>query len=91
MAVLYETPHRGLPHQNSAPGLCLEDKFEVIKEIGDGSFGSVSLARVRSAGATIARRGTMVGHFSCREIPYTILTLTSLGRSKNHEEDFRLI
>jgi meiosis induction protein kinase IME2/SME1 len=32
----------------------------VIKEIGDGSFGSVALARVRGAGASVARRGTMV-------------------------------
>lgn len=39
---------------------CLEDKFEIIKDIGDGSFGSVALARVRTAGAQIARRGTMV-------------------------------
>lgn len=39
---------------------CLEDKFEIIKDIGDGSFGSVALARVRTAGAHIARRGTMV-------------------------------
>jgi meiosis induction protein kinase IME2/SME1 len=60
MAVLYDTPHRGFPHQNTASGLGLDDKFEIIKEIGDGSFGSVSLARVRSAGAAIARRGTMV-------------------------------
>jgi meiosis induction protein kinase IME2/SME1 len=73
MAVLYETPHRVHPHQHSAHGLCLEDKFEVIKEIGDGSFGSVSLARVRSAGAAIARRGTMVGHLS-REICPLVLT-----------------
>lgn len=40
--------------------LPLEDRFEVIKEIGDGSFGSVALARVRGAGASVARRGTMV-------------------------------
>lgn len=39
---------------------CLEDKFEIIKEVGDGSFGSVALARVRTNGAHIARRGTMV-------------------------------
>jgi serine/threonine protein kinase len=32
----------------------------VMKEIGDGSFGSVALARVRTAGAHIARRGTLV-------------------------------
>ncbi|KAL8969640.1 MAG: hypothetical protein Q9183_001907 [Haloplaca sp. 2 TL-2023] len=39
---------------------CLEDRFEVLKDIGDGSFGSVALARVRTAGAQIARRGTLV-------------------------------
>ncbi|RAL06531.1 serine/threonine-protein kinase [Aspergillus homomorphus CBS 101889] len=38
----------------------LEDRFEVIKEVGDGSFGSVAVARVRTAGANVARRGTMV-------------------------------
>ena len=38
----------------------LEDRFEVIKEIGDGSFGSVALARVRANGANVARRGTLV-------------------------------
>ena len=40
--------------------MALEDRFEVLKEIGDGSFGSVVLARVRSAGASVARRGTVV-------------------------------
>ena len=39
----------------------LEGRFEVIKEIGDGSFGNVVLARVRAAGSSVARRGTMVG------------------------------
>jgi meiosis induction protein kinase IME2/SME1 len=39
----------------------LEDRFEVLKEIGDGSFGSVALARVRASGASVAKRGTMVG------------------------------
>ena len=38
----------------------LEDRFEVIKEIGDGSFGSVALARVRANGANVARRGSLV-------------------------------
>lgn len=38
----------------------LEDRFEVIKEIGDGSFGSVALARVRANGSSVARRNTMV-------------------------------
>lgn len=40
--------------------MALEDRFEVIKDIGDGSFGSVALARVRGNGSNIARRGTMV-------------------------------
>jgi meiosis induction protein kinase IME2/SME1 len=40
--------------------VALEDRFEVIKEIGDGSFGSVALARVRANGASVARRNTMV-------------------------------
>ncbi|KAI9055856.1 hypothetical protein LZ554_000795 [Drepanopeziza brunnea f. sp. 'monogermtubi'] len=38
----------------------LEDRFEVLKDIGDGSFGSVALARVRGAGASVARRGTVI-------------------------------
>ncbi|KAL8761171.1 MAG: hypothetical protein Q9184_002683 [Pyrenodesmia sp. 2 TL-2023] len=59
MTVNSEFPPRG-----SSNGLmsatCLEDRFEVLKDIGDGSFGSVALARVRNAGAHIARRGTLV-------------------------------
>ncbi|KAL7920421.1 kinase-like domain-containing protein [Trichoderma austrokoningii] len=47
---------RQQPHGTMA----LEDRFEVIKEIGDGSFGSVVLARTRTAGAAVARRGTLV-------------------------------
>ncbi|KAL8961956.1 MAG: hypothetical protein Q9193_001568 [Seirophora villosa] len=55
--------HEFLPRGSSnAPmsATCLEDRFEVLKDIGDGSFGSVALARVRTAGAHIARRGTLV-------------------------------
>lgn len=55
MTVTYDAP-RG-SHGSVAT---LEDRFEVIKEIGDGSFGSVAVARVRTAGSHIARRGTMV-------------------------------
>ena len=62
MTVSYEFSHRGLTHTSHSNGStpCLEDRFEVIKEIGDGSFGSVALARVRSAGSSVARRGTLV-------------------------------
>lgn len=44
----------------SSTGSALEDRFEILKDIGDGSFGSVVLARVRSAGANVARRGTVI-------------------------------
>lgn len=44
----------------SSSTLALTDRFEVIKEIGDGSFGSVVLAKVRSQGASVARRGSLV-------------------------------
>ena len=62
MTVAYDTSYRSWSHGTHG-AVCLEDKFEVLKEIGDGSFGSVALARVRSAGAHIARRGTLVGLF----------------------------
>lgn len=65
MTVVYDASYRpAWPTQTSPTALCLEDKFEVLKEIGDGSFGSVALARVRSAGANIARRGTLVSGIS---------------------------
>jgi meiosis induction protein kinase IME2/SME1 len=51
----------------------LDEKYEVMKEIGDGSFGSVALARVRTAGAHVARRGTLV---SLLIIPQPNRTLT---------------
>ena len=56
MTVTYDTPPRGA-QTSVAP---LEGRFQVMKEVGDGSFGSVAVARVRTAGAHIARRGTMV-------------------------------
>ncbi|KAL2265702.1 hypothetical protein VTJ83DRAFT_6802 [Remersonia thermophila] len=58
MTVSHDVTRRGSTHLVN--GMALEDRFEVLKEIGDGSFGSVVLARVRSAGSNIARRGTVV-------------------------------
>ncbi|TGZ81283.1 kinase-like protein [Ascodesmis nigricans] len=46
--------------QTSASTLPLTDRFEIIKEVGDGSFGSVALAKVRSAGTNVGKRGSMV-------------------------------
>lgn len=59
MTVVHTLTPQGSSH-GIGSGQALEDRFEVLKEIGDGSFGSVVLARVRSAGATVARRGTVV-------------------------------
>ena len=60
MPIPLEPGPRG-PSQRPNGVVCLEDKFEIIKDdIGDGSFGSVALARVRAAGAHVARRGTLV-------------------------------
>ncbi|KAF7554786.1 hypothetical protein G7Z17_g2684 [Cylindrodendrum hubeiense] len=56
MTIVNDLTHRGA----SGNALTLEDRFEVLKEIGDGSFGSVVLGRVRTAGANVARRGTVV-------------------------------
>jgi meiosis induction protein kinase IME2/SME1 len=64
MTVMYETSQRGGWTASTHATTCLEDKYEVIKEVGDGSFGSVALARVRGANAAVARRGTMVCCFS---------------------------
>lgn len=63
MTVAHDLTHRGSAVASNT--LALEDRFEVLKEIGDGSFGSVVLARVRTAGASVARRGTVV---SCQII-----------------------
>lgn len=59
MTVTYDMSHRGWS-SSSHSAACLEDKFEILKDIGDGSFGSVALGRTRSAGAHLVRRGTMV-------------------------------
>lgn len=55
----YDTAYRGWS-SSSQTAICLEDKYEVLKDIGDGSFGSVVLGRTRSAGAHIVKRGTLV-------------------------------
>lgn len=62
MTVAHDLTHRGSTQGVNA--MALEDRFEVLKEIGDGSFGSVVLARVRSAGGNVARRGTVVSIFA---------------------------
>ena len=61
MTVVSDPARRTSSHGQN---LALEDRFEVLKEIGDGSFGSVVLARVRTAGANVARRGTVVSTVS---------------------------
>ncbi|KAJ9141882.1 Pkinase-domain-containing protein [Pleurostoma richardsiae] len=60
MTVAHDLTHRGAVTPQTSAGMALEDRFEVLKEIGDGSFGSVVLARVRTAGASVARRGTVI-------------------------------
>lgn len=55
-----------------------------MKEIGDGSFGSVALARVRTAGSHIARRGTLVSFSDCSSFG---IVLRATGCHQNHEED----
>ncbi|RAL59454.1 hypothetical protein DID88_006827 [Monilinia fructigena] len=60
MTVAYDLTHRGPSNPQASAGQALEDRFEILKDIGDGSFGSVVLARVRGAGASVARRGTII-------------------------------
>ena len=61
MTVAMDTMVRNWPTQHALPAVTLQDKYEIVKDIGDGSFGSVALGRTRSAGANGAvRRNTMV-------------------------------
>lgn len=64
MTLLHEASHRGWSQGSTQGATTLQDKFEVMKEIGDGSFGSVALARVRGGGSHVARRGTLVSFCS---------------------------
>ena len=43
-----------------SPVYSLEDKYDMLKDIGDGSFGTVALARSRSTRPQSLRRGTLV-------------------------------
>ncbi|EME89788.1 serine/threonine protein kinase, CMGC family [Pseudocercospora fijiensis CIRAD86] len=60
MTIAYDMSYRGWSNGSQSSAVCLEDKFEIMKDIGDGSFGSVTLGRTRAAGAHIVRRGTLV-------------------------------
>ena len=76
MAVAVESPfRRSIVQQPTNMAVTLEDKYEVVKEIGDGSFGSVVLGRTRSAGAVTVRRNTMV----CSDLESSPITATDLN------------
>lgn len=83
-----EYPPRVSSHGAPLSSVCLEDRFELIKEIGDGSFGSVALARVRTAGAHIARRGSLVSR-KCLLRGSSSNNLQ--GCNQDNEKDFRII
>jgi len=71
----------------STANMALTDRFEILKEIGDGSFGSVVLAKVRSAGSNVARRGSVV----CLDRENFLLVTALIcfpGCDQNYEEDF---
>lgn len=83
----HELGHRGSATIHTSSNMALEDRFEVLKEIGDGSFGSVVLARVRSAGASVARRGTVVCFSTFRLISFALL-ISDIDCHQDNEEDF---
>lgn len=90
MTVAHDLTHRGSALTGSN-GYALEDRFEVLKEIGDGSFGSVVLARVRTAGANVARRGTVVSSGSSSRCLNRRELTFGLGRNQNHEKVLRIV
>lgn len=91
MTISYDYPSR-VPATTSMA--TLEDRFEVIKEVGDGSFGSVAVARVRTAGSNVARRGTMVRNPLADEISPSGHGPTRAdimpGCNQDYEKDLRL-
>lgn len=96
MTVQHDSAQGTTATRRSHTALALEDKFEILKDdIGDGSFGSVALARVRTAGAHVARRGTTVeplwrleNHGDAFGGPALANGfLVSLGRDQDDEED----
>ena len=87
MTVAYDmSSYRGWS-SGSQSAVCLEDKFEILKDIGDGSFGSVTLGRTRGAGAHIVRRGTLVILIVCSSCCFTLTYV--IGGDQDDEEDFR--
>jgi len=60
MTLAIDSSLRGWSSNTASPAMTLHEKYEIVKEIGDGSFGSVCLGRTRSAGAQYVRRNTMV-------------------------------
>lgn len=87
MTVAIDTAFRGWPSHSTA-ATTLEDKYEIVKEIGDGSFGSVALGRTRSAGAHIVRRNTMVSLFDVTDCKTA--SHTASGGNQDDEKDFRV-
>ena len=83
MTIVTELGHR----PSLTAMIALEERFEVIKEIGDGSFGSVAVARVRAAGSNVARRGTMVS----LELQRVVHVLTCPGGYQDDEENLRFL
>jgi hypothetical protein len=64
----------------------------VLKDIGDGSFGSVVLARVRSAGSSVARRGTVVSKYLLMTGRVSKTNCDSLlDCHQNNEEELRIV
>lgn len=89
MTISYENPP---PRGTQASMATLTDRFEIVKEIGDGSFGSVGLARVRTAGANVARRGTLVSQLPLALASMHTFLLNGIraGRHQDHEKVLRI-